>query len=160
MLVGEQPGSQEDIEGKPFVGPAGKLLREALSAAGLPGSRVYMTNTVKHFKYEMRGKARLHKRASATEQAACRMWLAAEIARVRPLFIVGLGSMAAQTMFGSAFLVSRQRGRWHVLSDTLHAMATWHPSAILRMKEPQRAIAWQELVEDLKQVALADARAR
>ena len=111
LLVGEQPGNQEDLEGLPFVGPAGILLRELLDEAGIDVATVYLTNTVKHFKFERRGKVRLHKRASASEQAACRPWLAAELDRLRPEVVVALGAMAAQTLFGSGFRVTVERGQ-------------------------------------------------
>ncbi len=153
MLIGEQPGSQEDQQGKPFVGPAGHLLRDALAEAGIDVASLYLTNTVKHFKYEQRGKLRLHKRANASEQAACRPWLAAELARVRPQIVVALGAMVAQTLFGNAFRLTRERGRWHPLGEDTQAMATWHPSAILRMRSPEREEARRQLVSDLQHAA-------
>lgn len=156
MLIGEQPGIQEDREGRPFVGPAGRMLDEALEAAGLQRETVYLTNTVKHFKYELRGKRRLHKSANASEQAACRMWLAAELLRVQPRIVVGLGSMAARTMFGDAFRITRERGEWRELGKDVRGIATWHPSALLRMPDAQsRAAAFEELVEDLRKAARA-----
>lgn len=156
MLIGEQPGAQEDREGRPFVGPAGHMLDEALEAAGLRREAVYLTNTVKHFKYELRGKRRLHKSANASEQAACRMWLAAELLRVQPRIVVGLGSMAARTMFGDAFRITRGRGEWRELGKGARGIATWHPSALLRMPDAQsRAAAFEELVEDLRRAAQA-----
>lgn len=156
MLIGEQPGAQEDLAGEPFVGPAGQLLDRALAEAGLDRRSLYLTNTVKHFKYETRGKTRLHKRANATEQAACRQWLAAELARVQPRLVVGLGAMAAQTLFGNAFRISTQRGQWRDLDPQARGLATWHPSAVLRMPhEERRREAYLELVADLHQVALA-----
>jgi uracil-DNA glycosylase len=151
MLVGEQPGDREDVAGEPFVGPAGRVLREALDAAGARPAEVYMTNTVKHFKFEPRGKARLHKRANAAEQAACRPWLAAEFARVSPAVVVALGAMAAQSLFGNAFRVTAQRGQWQELGNGRAALATWHPSAILRMREPERGAALAQLHDDLRQ---------
>jgi len=154
MLIGEQPGTHEDLEGRPFVGPAGRLLREALADAGLDAGELYMTNTVKHFKYEQRGKARLHKRASASEQVACRPWLAAELLQVRPRVVVALGAMAAQTLFGTTFRISRQRGAWQALGEETQALATWHPSAILRMPSPQRERTRAELVADLALAAM------
>lgn len=156
MLIGEQPGAQEDLEGRPFVGPAGRMLDEALEAAGLDRKSLYLTNTVKHFKYELRGKRRLHKNANASEQAACRMWLAAELLRVRPRIVVGLGSMAARTMFGNAFRITRERGEWRELGKDVRGMATWHPSALLRMPDSRsREAAFGELVGDLRKVAKA-----
>jgi DNA polymerase len=148
MLIGEQPGLQEDIEGEPFVGPAGRMLDRALVEAGLDRATLFLTNTVKHFKYEQRGTAKLHKRANAAEQAACRMWLAAELARVRPKIVIALGAMAAQTLFGNAFRLTRERGEWRVLSEHAVGMATWHPSAILRGRDRKDAM-YRQLVEDL-----------
>jgi len=154
MLIGEQPGLHEDREGVPFVGPAGQLLDRALGEAGLDRSALYLTNTVKHFKYETRGTAKLHKRANAAEQAACRMWLAAELLRVKPKLVVGLGAMAAQTMFGNAFRITRERGVWRPLDEGTQGLATWHPSAVLRMpEEEKRHQAFAELVADLRSVA-------
>jgi DNA polymerase len=154
MLIGEQPSRYEDIEGEPFVGPAGKLLDRALEEAGLDRSSLYVTNAVKHFKYEMRGNAKLHKRANAAEQAACRMWLAAELLRVKPRLVVGLGAMAAQTMFGNAFRITRERGVWRPLGDDTQGIATWHPAAVLRMpEEDRRHAAFADLVADLRAVA-------
>lgn len=156
MLIGEQPGAQEDLAGEPFVGPAGQLPDRAMAEAGLDRRTLYLTNTVKHFKYEPRGKARLHKRANAAEQAACRQWLAAELERVQPRLVVGLGAMAAQTLFGNAFRISSGHGRWHPLGTQARGLATWHPSAVLRMPhEQRRQQAYRELVADLHQVALA-----
>jgi DNA polymerase len=153
MLIGEQPGLNEDREGVPFVGPAGQLLDRALGEAGLDRSTLYLTNTVKHFKYETRGTAKLHKRANAAEQAACRMWLAAELLRVKPKLVVGLGAMAAQTMFGNAFRITRERGVWRPLGEGTQGLATWHPSAVLRMPEQEkRHQAFAELVADLREV--------
>lgn len=153
MLIGEQPGQQEDETGAPFVGPAGHLLDRALEEAGLDRGTLYLTNTVKHFKYENRGNAKLHKRANASEQAACRMWLAAELLRVQPRVVIGLGAMAAQTLFGNAFRISRQRGEWRELGQGVRGMATWHPSAVLRMPRPDRRHqAYAELVADLRDV--------
>ena len=155
MLIGEQPGAQEDLTGEPFVGPAGQLLDKALNEAGLQRETLYLTNTVKHFKYEMRGKARLHKRANASEQAACRGWLAAELSRVEPEFVVALGAMAAQTLFGNAFRISRERGTWRELGEHTRALATWHPSAVLRMPQAERRHdAFAEMVADLHELAV------
>jgi len=152
MLIGEQPGLREDIEGQPFVGPAGQMLDRALAEAGLDRGTLFLTNTVKHFKYEQRGTAKLHKRANAAEQAACRMWLAAELARVRPGIVIALGAMAAQTLFGNAFRLTRERGEWRVLGEHAVGMATWHPSAILRGRDRKDAM-YRQLVEDLRSVA-------
>jgi len=152
MLIGEQPGLHEDIEGEPFVGPAGRMLDRALAEAGLERDTLFLTNTVKHFKYEQRGTAKLHKRANAAEQAACRMWLAAELARVRPKIVIALGAMAAQTLFGNAFRLTRERGEWRALGEHAVGMATWHPSAILRGRDRKDAM-YRQLVEDLRSVA-------
>ena len=155
MLIGEQPGAQEDIAGRPFVGPAGKLLRAALEAAGVDYGDLYVTNTVKHFKFERRGKARLHKRANASEQAACRPWLAAELLRVRPSLVVALGAMAAQTLFGAGFRLTVERGKWRSLDAGPKAMATWHPSALLRMTSPGRERAHRQFSADIEALAKA-----
>ncbi|WP_426702602.1 UdgX family uracil-DNA binding protein [Rhodanobacter sp. Col0626] len=156
MLIGEQPGAQEDIAGEPFVGPAGQLLDRAMADAGLDRKALYLTNTVKHFKYEVRGTAKLHKRANASEQAACRQWLAAELLRVQPRLVIGLGAMAAQTLFGKSFRITSQRGEWHDLGEGVRGLATWHPSAVLRMpRQERRQQAYAELVADLREVAAA-----
>jgi uracil-DNA glycosylase len=152
MLIGEQPGLQEDIEGRPFVGPSGRLLERALEEAEVDRTAVYLTNTVKHFKYELRGKRRLHKRANAAEQEACRMWLAAELARVQPSIIVALGAMAAQTLFGNSFSITRERGQWRRLGLASEGCATFHPSAILRTPDQQRAAMYRLLVQDLSEI--------
>jgi uracil-DNA glycosylase family protein len=152
VMIGEQPGLYEDREGLPFVGPAGKLLDRALEEARLPRAQLYLTNTVKHFKYQVRGKARLHKRANAAEQAACRMWLAAELLRIQPRILVALGAMAAQTLFGSTFSIVRERGRWRALGAGQQGLATWHPSAVLRTPDEKRESMYRQLVEDLSEV--------
>ena len=152
MLIGEQPGFQEDIQGAPFVGPAGRLLDRALDEAGVDRREVYLTNTVKHFKYEPRGKLRLHKRANAAEQEACRMWLAAELVRIKPEVIVALGAMAAQTLFGNAFRLTQERGRWRPLGAGAEGFATLHPSAVLRAPEERRAELYRQLVQDLSTI--------
>src|ERR1700683_1191084 len=132
MMIGEQPGDREDIEGKPFVGPAGKLLDAALAEAGIDRKTVYVTNAVKHFKWEPRGKRRIHKKPNAAEVAACRPWLDAEIATLHPKIIVCLGATAAQALLGRDFRVTQHRGEF-VKSDLApHVMATVHPSSILR----------------------------
>jgi DNA polymerase len=159
MVIGEQPGAREDESGQPFVGPSGLLLDEALAAAGLSRRELYVTNAVKHFKWEPRGKVRLHKRANAAEQAACRPWLAAELLRVKPDIVVALGAMAAQAVFGNAFRISRERGQWRDLGF-YRAIGSWHPSAILRMREPDRGTAKAQFFADLKLVAKALRRSR
>src|SRR5581483_9792584 len=132
MLVGEQPGDYEDRQGRPFVGPAGQLLDRALTEAGIDRQKVYVTNAVKHFKWEPRGKRRIHQKPNAREIQACKPWLEAEISTVRPRVIVALGATAAQSLFGNQFRVSRQRGQ--LISSPLapSALATVHPSSILR----------------------------
>jgi uracil-DNA glycosylase len=150
VLVGEQPGDQEDLAGRPFVGPAGKLLDRALAAAGLKRSAVYVTNAVKHFNFEPRGKFRLHKRPPATAVKACRPWLDAELEALRPAVVVLLGATAAQAILGSAFRVTRDRGK--VLRDSF--IATLHPSALLRAPDPSaREASFALLVADLKLAA-------
>lgn len=151
MLVGEQPGLQEDAAGEPFVGPAGALLDRALKDAGLERHDVYLTNAVKHFKYELRGKRRLHKRANAAEQAICREWLAAELREVRPQRILALGAMAAQAFFGTTFQLTMSHGRWFRLNGGVEVMATWHPSSVLRsINRDTHDHRYQQLVEDLR----------
>lgn len=155
MLIGEQPGDEEDRSGRPFVGLAGRLLDRALAEAGLDRKTLYLTNTVKHFKFERRGKRRMHDRANAHEQEACRVWLAAEWLRLRPRWVVALGAMAAQTLFGAQFRLSRERGHWIRLDPGTQALATWHPSAILRGPPSSRDVRYGELVQDLRKLAQA-----
>jgi uracil-DNA glycosylase family protein len=154
MLVGEQPGDREDLAGKPFVGPAGKLLDRALEEAGIDRTKVYVTNVVKHFRFTRRGKRRIHKKPAADEIAACRPWLEAEIDVVRPRVIVCLGATAAQALLGRQFRVTKQRGQF-VESDLAPLVtATIHPSAILRADDD--ATRHQEMrafVRDLAAVA-------
>jgi len=132
MLIGEQPGDREDIEGRPFVGPAGQLLDKALDEIGLDRGDFYVTNTVKHFKFEMRGKRRLHKRANAAEIAACAQWLQAELGRLRARYLVCLGAMPARVMLGSKFRLLSGRGRWQRVAGGQWCLATVHPSFVLR----------------------------
>ncbi|NID17571.1 UdgX family uracil-DNA binding protein [Luteibacter yeojuensis] len=151
VVIGEQPGDQEDLAGKPFVGPAGKLFDRALEEAGVDRGALYVTNAVKHFKFEPRGKVRLHKRANAGEQAACRPWLAAEIDRIRPDGIVCMGAMAAQAVFGASFRLMAQRGEWLDLPDGRKALATVHPSYLLRLPDHEaREAGFADFVSDLK----------
>jgi len=151
VVIGEQPGDQEDLAGKPFVGPAGQLFDRALEQAGVARDALYVTNTVKHFKFEQRGKRRLHARANALEQAACRQWLLAELLRIKPRAIVCLGAMAAQAIFGSSFRLLKQRGEWIALDDGTRAFATVHPSYLLRLPEAsERESAFEAFVRDLK----------
>lgn len=153
LLVGEQPGDREDQQGKPFVGPAGQMLDKCLESAGIDRSEVYVTNAVKHFKWEPRGKIRLHKKPNSLEIAACRPWLEAEIAAVRPQLIVCLGATAAQSLLGTQFRLTKHRGE---IFPTKHGSvtATIHPSAILRMPDPAAKDAEiASLVKDLKVAA-------
>ncbi|HUP38930.1 MAG TPA: UdgX family uracil-DNA binding protein [Vicinamibacterales bacterium] len=154
MLVGEQPGNDEDLDGHPFVGPAGRLLNEALERAGIPRTRTYVTNVVKHFKWEPRGKRRIHKKPNAGEIAACRPWLDSEISVVHPRIIVCLGATAAKALLGASFKVSIDRGRFVESPLAPLVTATVHPSSILR--EPDSAArrdAMRAFVKDLKKVA-------
>ncbi len=154
MLIGEQPGDQEDREGKPFVGPAGKLLNTALQEAGIDREKAYVTNAVKHFKWEPRGKRRIHAKPNAAEIAACRPWLNAEIAALRPKVIVCLGATAAQALFGREFRVTQHRGEFLESQLAEVVMATVHPSSILRAPdEKTRHEEMKRFVNDLKKVA-------
>ena len=153
MLVGEQPGNEEDLSGPPFVGPAGRVLDEALAEAGIDRARTYVTNVVKHFKWEPRGKRRIHAKPKAGEIGACRPWLDAEIATVRPRVIVCLGATAAKSLLGASFKVSVDRGRF--IESPLAALvtATVHPSSILREPDSAgRRQAMRAFVKDLKKV--------
>ena len=154
MLVGEQPGDQEDLTGRPFVGPAGQLLRDALTEAGLDPAEVYVTNAVKHFKWEPRGKRRIHERPNREEVLACRMWLDEEIAAVKPAMIVALGATAAGTLLGSAAKVMRDRGKFFPSTLAPLVTLTVHPSSILRAPDSAaRQQARQQFVKDLKAIA-------
>jgi uracil-DNA glycosylase family protein len=151
MLVGEQPGDYEDREGKPFVGPAGKIMDQALEEAGIDRKEVYVTNAVKHFKWEPRGKRRIHQKPNSREIAACRPWLEAELRLVKPKLLVCLGATAAQTVFGPSFRVTRERGK--VLSSKLaqRTLATVHPSSLLRQPdEESRQREYERFVVDLR----------
>ena len=153
VFVGEQPGDQEDQQGKPFVGPAGKLLDKALEDAGIDRSAVYVTNVVKHFKWQARGKRRIHQKPNWSEIAACRPWLEAELEVIEPRVLVCLGATAAQALLGSDFRVSRQRGEL-VDSDLAEkVIATVHPSSILRADAETRDLEYRGLVRDLEVVA-------
>jgi len=156
MLVGEQPGHEEDLAGRPFVGPAGKLLDKALEQAGMDRRQIYVTNVVKHFKWEPRGKRRIHAKPNAQEIAACKPWLEAEIALVRPKVVVCLGATAAQALLGKQFRVSRQRGAFLSIPAAPIIMATVHPSSILRAPDDEaRQAETQRFIDDLKNVAHA-----
>jgi DNA polymerase len=155
LIAGEQPGNDEDLAGHPFVGPAGKLLDRALSEAGIDRSQTYVTNVVKHFKWEARGKRRIHAKPNAAEVRACMPWLRAEIREVRPEVIVCLGATAAQALIGKAFRVTKQRGELLPFPLAPAIMATWHPSAILRAPdEDARRRQTQQLIEDLRRAAV------
>lgn len=153
LMVGEQPGDQEDRAGKPFVGPAGRLLDQALEQAGLDRDEVYVTNAVKHFKWKPAGKRRLHQKPNAREIAACRPWLDAELALVQPEIVVALGATAAQSLMGRTFRVTVERGKAFDVPWARAFVATIHPSAILRAPSETREVQFAELVADLKKVA-------
>jgi len=153
FLVGEQPGDQEDKAGEPFVGPAGRILGEALDEVGLKRDEIYVTNAVKHFKWTAKGKRRIHQKPSAGEVAACHRWLSAELAAVDPAVIVALGATAGQALFGSRFRVGAARGQTLEL-DGRRVVATIHPSAVLRVQEPaDRDEQYAGLVADLRRAA-------
>jgi uracil-DNA glycosylase family protein len=154
ILIGEQPGNEEDLAGKPFVGPAGRLLDNALEEAGIDRSQTYVTNVVKHFKWEPRGKRRIHKKPNAQEIAACRPWLQAEIALIKPQVIVALGATAAQALLGPQFRVTKQRGQFIESTLAPYVMATVHPSSILRAPDEEtRRLEHRRFVDDLKKLA-------
>lgn len=156
MLIGEVPGNQEDIEGTPFVGPAGKLLDTALVEAGIDRTKVYVTNAVKHFKWEPRGKRRIHQKPNAAEIAACRPWLDAEIAVVQPRIIVCLGATAAQALLGRDFRVTQHRGEFLQSALAPVVMATVHPSAILRIPDEEaKREELKNFIADLKKIPKA-----
>jgi DNA polymerase len=156
MLVGEQPGDSEDLAGHPFVGPAGKLLDRALQEAGIDRAQVYVTNVVKHFKWEPRGKRRIHKKPNAGEIGACRPWLDAEIALVKPRVLVCLGATAAQALLGRAFKVSTQRGTFVESPLAPLVTATVHPSSILRAPDDEtRRAEMKRFIDDLRKVRRA-----
>jgi uracil-DNA glycosylase family protein len=159
MLVGEQPGDKEDLAGKPFVGPAGRVLDQALEAAGIPRADVFVTNAVKHFKHEMRGKRRLHKRPNAYEIDRCKAWLEVERAIVRPTAIVALGATAARSLFGRPLTIAKTRGRLLRLADGTAGFVTIHPSWLLRIEdEGDKEREYRNLVADLRQAAKILAR--
>jgi uracil-DNA glycosylase family protein len=156
MLVGEQPGDREDIEGRPFVGPAGRVLADALQEAGVDRDETYVTNVVKHFKFKPRGKRRIHSKPNAVEIRACRQWLHAELEVVDPTLVVCLGATAAQAVIGRNFRVTKQRGEvlpWPDGAADRSVMATLHPSAILRMDGDDREEAMADFVADLAKAA-------
>ncbi len=154
MFVGEQPGNEEDLTGKPFVGPAGRLFDSALDEAGIDRSQTYVTNVVKHFKWEPRGKRRIHKKPNSQEIGACLPWLKAEVAVVKPQVIVALGATAAQTLLGPKFRVTKQRGEFIESPLAPYVMATVHPSSILRTPDDEtRRLEHRRFVNDLKKLA-------
>ena len=154
VVVGEQPGDAEDREGEPFVGPAGRLLREALGEAGIDLADVYLTNSVKHFKWVERGKRRIHERPNREEILACRMWLDEELGTIKPKVVVALGATAASVLFGSSARVVRDRGKWIESPLAEAATMTVHPSAILRAPDTEaRATARKAFVADLRKIA-------
>jgi DNA polymerase len=156
MLVGEQPGNDEDLAGRPFIGPAGRLLDEALAAAGIDRDDAYVTNVVKHFKWTPRGKRRIHQKPNAREIGACRPWLDAELDLVKPAVLVCLGATAAQALLGRTFRVSRQRGVFVPSPLAPRVMATVHPSSILRAPDDEaRRAEMERFVADLRKVARA-----
>jgi DNA polymerase len=163
VLVGEQPGDQEDRQGRPFVGPAGRLLDQALEQAGIDRDRAYVTNAVKHFKWKPRGKRRIHQKPTWTELAACRPWLQAELEVLQPRVLVCLGATAAQSLLGKQFRVTRERGVPLESDVAEHVVATIHPSAVLRADADARDAEFDGLVRDLRVAAellATDARAR
>ena len=154
MMVGEQPGDKEDLQGRPFVGPAGAVLDKALAAAGIDRNDVYVTNIVKHFKWEPRGKRRIHKKPNTVQITACRPWLNAEIKVVKPEVVVLLGATAAQGVLGRDFRVTQHRGEWVSSPIASYVIATVHPSSILRAPDDEsRHEEMRKLTEDLKKVA-------
>jgi uracil-DNA glycosylase len=153
VFIGEQPGDEEDRQGRPFVGPSGKLLDRALVEAGIDRALVYVTNAVKHFKFEERGKRRIHKKPSGLELRACRPWLEAEINLIQPRIIVCLGATAAQSIFGGTYRLTKERGTFVRNSWAPHVTSTVHPSAILRAPDQeQRHLEYEKFVSDLKKV--------
>jgi uracil-DNA glycosylase family protein len=159
MLVGEQPGDEEDKKGLPFVGPAGRLLDRALEAAGVNREHLYVTNAVKHFKWQLRGKRRLHKTPAQREIDACHQWLEGEIQTVKPHVIVALGATAAKAVIGRDFKVSVQRGQFVESPHAPYVFATFHPSALLRLQEEEeKEAAFAQLVKDLKLINKALSR--
>ncbi len=150
MLVGEQPGDEEDLSGRPFVGPAGKLLNRALEELGIDRTQLYVTNAVKHFKFERRGKFRLHRNPEPSERAACHVWLESELAFVRPHILVCMGVTASEAIFGKGFKLLQERGHWRTLSDGVRAFATVHPAWVLRQRDSvRRETAYRNFVNDL-----------
>jgi DNA polymerase len=150
MLVGEQPGDQEDLTGHSFVGPAGQLLTRAMAAADIPREQVYVTNAVKHFKFELRGKRRLHKKPADAEISACHAWLKREIELVAPHLLIALGATAARSLLGRATPVMANRGRLHEYASGISLLITVHPSFLLRVPEREKDNEYRRFVTDLK----------
>jgi DNA polymerase len=153
MLVGEQPGDKEDVAGKPFVGPAGHLLDRALADAGIERDKTYVTNAVKHFKFTLRGKIRLHQKPNSAEIKACNPWLAGERTFIKPRLLIALGATAAQAVFGKAMAIGKNRGRVLDLEDGSKALITVHPSYLLRVPQTDKAREYAKFVADLKVAA-------
>ena len=151
MLVGEQPGDQEDLRGRPFVGPAGQLLAQAFAQLGWARDAGYLTNAVKHFKFELRGKRRIHKTPAQQEAAACLHWLEAELALVQPGAVIALGATAARALLGRSVAVTSERGRWFTRDDGLRVLVTLHPSALLRMDAGEHEANFERWLTDLRQ---------
>ena len=150
LVVGEQPGDEEDLRGRPFVGPAGRLFDRAMDDLGLDRKTMYVTNAVKHFRFEPRGKSRLHRSPSARHVRACHVWLEGELDRVRPDVVVCLGAIAAKAVFGSSFALMRMRGTWQELPGGARGFATVHPSFVLRQRDSEsRERAYRDFVSDL-----------
>ena len=161
FFVGEQPGNDEDLQGRPFVGPAGRLLRRALLDAGIDEGHVYFTNAVKHFKWVEKGKRRIHMKPNDRQVAACKPWLESEIEYVDPDLVVALGATAAQAFFGKAFRVTQERGRQLRLPDGRSALVTVHPSSILRLTDSdERRAAYEAFVADLEKAAVLSKTSR
>jgi uracil-DNA glycosylase len=158
MLVGEQPGDQEDLRGRPFVGPAGELLARAMHRLGVARESVFLTNAVRHFKFELRGKRRIHKTPAQAEAAACLHWLEEEIAIVQPQALVALGATAARSLLHRPVAVTAERGRWHTRADGRKVLVTLHPSALLRMAPELQQAAFEAFVSDLKAATLREHR--
>jgi uracil-DNA glycosylase family protein len=154
MLVGEQPGDKEDLEGKPFVGPAGRLLDKALDDAGIDRRKVYVTNAVKHFKFEPRGKLRLHKTPMTSEIHACNRWLAGELTAIAPEIVVALGATAVIGVFGKAMPIGANRGHAIAIDEKTRGLITVHPSYLLRVEEADKEREYRRFVQDLKKVAV------
>ena len=154
MLVGEQPGDKEDLAGKPFVGPAGQMLDRALAEAGIDREKVYVTNAVKHFKFEPRGKIRIHQKPNTPEIKACRQWYERELATIEPKLVVAMGATAAQSVFGKITPINKNRGHLIDLEENTKALVTVHPSYLLRLVDADvRALEYKRFVDDLKVAA-------